>query len=71
MVIILKCRLFIWRTSGLDPRSLTVLIFINDNNEGIPREKIKLFADDTNLFIQGPDIRKIVMFLSEHLVHSL
>jgi len=36
---------------------LLFLIYINDINEAIPGEKIKLFADDTNLF--GPDIRNV------------
>ena len=39
--------------------SLLFLICINDINEAIPGEKIKLFADDTNLFVQEPDIRNV------------
>ena len=38
---------------------LLFLIYINDINEAIPGEKIKLFADDTNLFVQGPDFRNV------------
>jgi len=38
---------------------LLFLIYINDINEAIPGEKIKLFADDSNLFVQGPDIRNV------------
>ena len=38
---------------------LLFLIYINDINEAIPGEKIKLFADDTNLFVQGPDIHNV------------
>jgi len=41
------------------PSSLLFLIYINDINEAIPGEKIKLFTDDTNLFVQGPDIRNV------------
>ena len=37
---------------------LLFLIYINDINEAIPGEKIKLFADDTN-FVQSPDIRNV------------
>jgi len=29
---------------------------INDINNAVPGEKLKLFADDTNLLVQGPDI---------------
>ena len=32
------------------------LVYINDIDNAVPGEKLKLFADDTNLFVQGPDI---------------
>ena len=34
---------------------LLFLIYINDMYNAVPGEKLKLFADDTNLFIFGPD----------------
>jgi len=35
---------------------LLFLVYIKDINNAVPGEKLKLFADDTNLFVQGPDI---------------
>src|ERR1043165_7834651 len=33
---------------------LLFLIYINDISVAVPDENLKLFADDTNLFISGP-----------------
>jgi len=35
---------------------LLFLAYINDINNAVPGEKLKLFADDTNLFVRGPYI---------------
>jgi len=35
---------------------LFFLVYINDINNAVPGEKLKLFAGDTNLFVQGTDI---------------
>ena len=37
--------------SALGP--LLFLVYVNNINEAVPDEQIKLFADDTNLFISG------------------
>ena len=34
------------------------LIYMNDIDKAIPEEKIKLFADDTNLFLFDKDSKK-------------
>ena len=58
---------------------LLFLVYINDVNEAITGEKIKLFADGTNLFVQGPDIRNVsdranlihIWFIANKLTLSL
>ena len=43
--------------SALGP--LLFLVYVNDINKAVPDEQIKLFADDTNLFISGCTIREV------------
>ena len=45
------CRGHPWRRPWLGP--LLFLIFINDICNAVPGSQVKLFADDTNLFIFG------------------
>ena len=40
---------------------LLFLVYINDINNAVPGEKLKLFADDTNLFVQGPVMLLIML----------
>jgi hypothetical protein len=39
---------------------LLFLIYISDIHKAIPDEQIKLYADDTNLFIHGPDEKLVI-----------
>ena len=36
---------------------LLFLIFINDTNNAVGDDRVKLYADDTNLFVSGSDIQ--------------
>jgi hypothetical protein len=38
---------------------LLFLIYINDIHETVPDNQLKLFADDTNLFLYGPDLKEL------------
>jgi len=37
----------------------TFLLYVNDISRVMPVEKVKLFADNTNLFISGWDVNKL------------
>ena len=36
-----------------------LVVYVNDINKAVPDEQIKLFADDTNLFISGCTIGEV------------
>ena len=44
--------------SVLEP--LSFLIYVNDISRCIPPEKLRLFADDTNVFISGNNFNDII-----------
>ena len=46
---------FLWSSSRFCTRTIIVLIHVNDIGNAVPNLGIKLFADDTNLFIFDQD----------------
>ena len=47
------------RLNGLHRGPLLFLLYINDLPNSVPGEKIKLFADDTNLFVCAKTITEL------------
>jgi len=48
-------------------RPLLFLLYLNDINDSVPGEKIKLFADDTNLFIAAKSASELKVQANLHL----
>jgi Reverse transcriptase (RNA-dependent DNA polymerase) len=46
---------------------LLFLIYINDISRAVPGDRLKLFADDTNLFIFGPDTSELELIANDCL----
>ena len=56
-----------WCSTRLRFRTILFLIYINDIDKAIPEEKIKLFADDTNLFLFDKDSKSLSLKATECL----
>jgi len=48
---------------------LLFLIYVNDIGNGLPFKTIKLYADDTNLFIFNKDVVTLTITANEYLFH--
>ena len=49
----------LWGSSGISTGSITFLIYVNDIQYALTNAKIKLCADDTNLFFHSKDLGKL------------
>ena len=46
----------VWCSAGVCLGPLLFLIYVNDIANAVPNDNVKLFADDTNLFVAGPSL---------------
>ena len=53
------------QSSVLGP--LLFLIYVNDINSAVPEAEVKLFADDTNMFVRDRDLLGVVNKTNTHL----
>ena len=67
MFLVLMCNL--WCSTGFRFRSTAFLniIYVNDIGNVLPNKTVKLFADDTNIFIFHQDISMINIMANEYM----
>jgi len=65
MFLVLMCNL--WCTTWFRLGPLLLLIYVNDIGNVLPNKTVKLFADDTNIFIFHQDISMINIMANEYM----